>query len=265
MARKTFAEIQVKPGLSGTIPIPLPPLANAAAIRKAGIGPFRPRLPSEMQMFHRLIFHHGGILGRSACRVRGIHCKEPRRLEIVIDIILPVFGVAAMGYLVTRIGWFDSAAERGLAKFVFDFAIPLMLFRSLATADLPSEIPWGYFISYYAGAGSLYGLGIVIAKVVFKRDLGGGIITAVCTLGMCPAGVMCGFAGFLLVPIGIFEILSGVMIMTNNPNALKIQRYVSIVQKVAILFGGLGSLIASFVVDGMVNDPESLAFLEAHQ
>jgi hypothetical protein len=93
--------------------------------------------------------------------------------------------------------------------------------------------------------------------------VGGGLITAMCTLGMCPFGVFCGFAAFLLVPIGIFEILSGVLILTNNPNALKIQRYVSIAQKVAILFGGIGSLIMSFVVDGMVNDPEVLAYLES--
>jgi len=127
---------------------------------------------------------------------------------------------------------------------------------------LPDKLNTAAIIQIVSGVINIF---FMAGVSYFVIAMGGGIITAICTLGMCPAGVMCGFAGFLLVPIGIFEILSGVMIMTSNPNALKIQRYVSIVQKVSILFGGLGSLIASFVVDGMVNDPESLAFLESRE
>ncbi len=103
----------------------------------------------------------------------------------------------------------------------------------------------------------------VVSWMAYFAIATGGSFVWICTMGLCPA-FLCGLAGFLLVPIGIFEILSGILIMTNNPSALQVQRLVSIVQKVSILFGGVGSVVVSFVVDGMINSPEVLAFLEAN-
>ena len=131
----------------------------------------------------------------------------------------------------------------------------------MSDKKLPDKLNTAAIIQIVSGVVNVFFMAGVSYMVL---GMGGGIITAICTLGMCPIGVLCGFVAFLLVPVGIFEILSGVMIMTQNPNALQIQRYVSIVQKVSVLFGGVGSIIASFIVDGMVNDPESLAFLESH-
>lgn len=130
----------------------------------------------------------------------------------------------------------------------------------MSDQKLPDKLNTAAILQIVSGVLNVFFMAGVSYMVL---GVGGGLITAMCTLGMCPFGVFCGFAAFLLVPIGIFEILSGVLILTNNPNALKIQRYVSIAQKVAILFGGIGSLIMSFVVDGMVNDPEVLAYLES--
>ncbi|MEM9557997.1 MAG: AEC family transporter [Acidobacteriota bacterium] len=98
-------------------------------------------------------------------------------MEILVDIVLPVFGVAALGYLATRLDWFTAEAEAGLAKFVFDFAVPLMLFRSLATAELPASLPLGYFASYYLSAATVATLGFLLARYVFGRTYGGQVIT----------------------------------------------------------------------------------------
>ncbi len=98
-------------------------------------------------------------------------------MEIVLEIVLPVFGVVVLGYLATYLGWFGGESESGLAKFVFDFAVPLMLLRSLATAELPATIPWGYLTSYYLSAALIYGMGFCIARYAFERPLGGQVIT----------------------------------------------------------------------------------------
>ena len=129
----------------------------------------------------------------------------------------------------------------------------------MSDQKLPDKLNTAAIIQIVSGVLNVFFMGTAVYMVV---GLGGGTIILMCTMGLCPIGYICGFAGFLLAPVGMFEILSGIMIMTKNPAALKIQRIVSIVQKVAILFGGIGSIIASFVVDGMVNDPESLAYLE---
>lgn len=98
-------------------------------------------------------------------------------MEIVLQIILPIFGVVALGYGSTRLGWFGDQAETGLAKFVFDFAVPLMLLRSLATAELPETVPWGYFASYYLSAVAIFLLGFGLARWAFGRTYGGQVIT----------------------------------------------------------------------------------------
>jgi len=98
-------------------------------------------------------------------------------MEIVLEIVLPIFGVVVLGYGATRLGWFGGEADAGLAKFVFDFAVPIMLFRSLATAELPATIPWGYFGSYYLSAAAVYLLGFGLARFAFKRSYGGQVIT----------------------------------------------------------------------------------------
>jgi len=63
-------------------------------------------------------------------------------MELIFGIILPVFGTLGLGYAAARFGVFDEAANRGLSLFVFNFALPLMLFRAIARADLPDALPW---------------------------------------------------------------------------------------------------------------------------
>ena len=47
-----------------------------------------------------------------------------------------------VGYISTVFGWFDQSAVRGLTRYVFDFAVPMLLLRTLATTNLPDVIPW---------------------------------------------------------------------------------------------------------------------------
>lgn len=92
-------------------------------------------------------------------------------METIIDIILPVFGVVAVGFVAAKMKLFDRSATRGLSLFVFNFAIPVLLFRSLSATPLPSDIEWGFLISYYAGAFFVFGLNMVIAGQGFRRRL----------------------------------------------------------------------------------------------
>ena len=48
----------------------------------------------------------------------------------------------AFGYAATFTRVFDRTAANALASFVFYFAIPVMLFRTMATTTLPEQIAW---------------------------------------------------------------------------------------------------------------------------
>jgi malonate transporter len=95
----------------------------------------------------------------------------------VLEISIPVFGIGLLGYLATRLGWFSAQAGEGLAKFVFDFAIPGLLLRTFANADLPANLPLDLVGAYYLPVALVYLLGMLLAKHVFTRPFGGQVIT----------------------------------------------------------------------------------------
>lgn len=150
-------------------------------------------------------------------------------MEIVIEIVMPVFGVVLMGYLATRVGWFSEESAAGLAKFVFNFVIPLFLFRTFATRDLPETIPWGLFGSYYLGIIAVYGLGIVVARTVFKRDLMGATLTGMgCSFGntmlLGLALVLRTFGDEGAIPLFLVLSIHGLTLMTGTTILLELGR-----------------------------------------
>ena len=92
-------------------------------------------------------------------------------MSLILDIILPVFGLVVLGFGAATAKWFDGGAIRGLSLFVFNFAIPIMLFRTLAQVALPETIEWGFLLSYYIGALTVFGLGMASASLLFGRPL----------------------------------------------------------------------------------------------
>lgn len=105
-------------------------------------------------------------------------------MNSIIEITLPVFGVALLGYLATRLGFFSAQAGEGLARFVFDFAIPALLLRTFANADLPEDMPLDLIAGYYFPVIILYVSGLFVANRYFNRTFDGQVISAFsCTYG----------------------------------------------------------------------------------
>lgn len=92
---------------------------------------------------------------------------------MVLDIILPVFGLVLFGYLAARFGLFKAQHIAGLANFCFTFAVPVLLFSSLSGARLPKEIDWGFMLSFYIGGLSTFFLGMVIGRRFFGLKIDG--------------------------------------------------------------------------------------------
>jgi predicted permease len=87
----------------------------------------------------------------------------------LLDVIGPVFSVMALGALAVKIRVLNDGGVKGLVLFVFNFAIPILLFRSLALTELPPDIQWAFLISYFVPSLILFGAGLALGRVVFKR------------------------------------------------------------------------------------------------
>ncbi len=87
----------------------------------------------------------------------------------VLLIVSPVFGIVALGYGAVRSGLFDETAERGLGGFVFNFAIPCLLFRSTATTEWPEASAIQLLLAYYGPSLLVMALAMGAAYAVFMR------------------------------------------------------------------------------------------------
>ncbi len=96
----------------------------------------------------------------------------------VLEISIPVFGIGLLGYLSTRFNYFSAQAGEGLARFVFDFAIPALLLRTFANAELPDDLPLNLIAGYYLPVAVLYASGMLVARLAFTRPFDGQVITA---------------------------------------------------------------------------------------
>ena len=98
-------------------------------------------------------------------------------MNVVFEVSMPVFGIGLLGYFATRLGYFSRDHANGLANFVYDFAVPLLLFRTLAQADLVGDIPWRLVLGYYAPMAVFYFGGVLVSRFAFKRDFEAQVIT----------------------------------------------------------------------------------------
>jgi predicted permease len=111
----------------------------------------------------------------------------------ILQVIAPVFGLMVFGFASARLGWFEERATRGLVHFVFHFAIPALLFRSLAVIELPAHIEWGFLLSFYLGSATAYALGMAVGRFVFHQPLAESAIF----------GMSAGFSNTVLVGIPV--------------------------------------------------------------
>ena len=91
-------------------------------------------------------------------------------MDILIDIILPIFGTVFMAYFAVRFRLFPEQAIDGLSKFVFNFAIPPMLFHTMSRQILPDPIEWAFLFSFFGAGYVVWILGILVSLWWFRRD-----------------------------------------------------------------------------------------------
>lgn len=95
-------------------------------------------------------------------------------MSAIALIVVPVFALIAVGYLAARFGAISGEAIRGLSQFVFNFAMPALLFRTAAAVDLGSMHPWGVWGAYFGGAAVVIALAVLISRRVPALSAAGG-------------------------------------------------------------------------------------------
>ncbi len=93
----------------------------------------------------------------------------------LLEVVLPVFLVIGAGYIAVTLRVFKRTAVDGLMVFTQSFAIPCLLFLNIMFLDLGKVFDWRMMVSFYSGALFVFVVGIIGARVVFKRRPGDSV------------------------------------------------------------------------------------------
>lgn len=127
-------------------------------------------------------------------------------MSALLDVIMPVFLVIGFGYAMARLGMFDAAAADGVMRYAQNFAVPVLLFRSIAQLDLSAAYDMGLMLSFYIGAVTSFAFGLIGARVVFHRPLTDSVAI----------GFACLFSNSLLLGLPITERAYGPDALAGN-------------------------------------------------
>lgn len=92
----------------------------------------------------------------------------------ILITILPVFGMIVLGYGLTLFKFFDIAAGRGISLFVFNVAIPALLFKTVATMEPQQGAPWSLWLAFFGGLAITWLVTAFVSRFFEGLAAGGG-------------------------------------------------------------------------------------------
>lgn len=108
-----------------------------------------------------------------ALRVRGLFANI---VSSVVETILFVFGLVALGYLAGLTGYLRVEVGEALTQFAIGVALPLLMFRTMVGADFHGSAPWALWGTYFAGAALTWIAGHLVMTRMFGRDSQMGVV-----------------------------------------------------------------------------------------
>lgn len=97
-------------------------------------------------------------------------------MDQILAIVIPVFGLVGLGYLASWTKLLGDAAGDALSEFVFVVAIPVLVFRIMANADLAGISAWRLWLAFFAAFALSWAAGTFLMRRFFGRDARGGLV-----------------------------------------------------------------------------------------
>lgn len=125
-------------------------------------------------------------------------------MSLILELTLPFFAVAGLGYLAVWRGMLGDTAVRSLNVFVFYFATPALLIRAIGTQSLDDILNVTYFGGYLASGLLMFVVGAMAARMLFSASLGEMAIS-----GQAAAVPNLGFLGLPLALAAFGPVVAG--------------------------------------------------------
>lgn len=86
----------------------------------------------------------------------------------ILEVVLPFFAIVGLGYVAGRANLIGVQGTHGLVAFVFWFAIPVLLFRGVASRRADELADWRLFFAYALATTIIFFAARVVARRLFR-------------------------------------------------------------------------------------------------
>jgi malonate transporter len=107
------------------------------------------------------------------------HSPITQAMSPLIETVLFVFSLVALGYVSGAIGYLRPETGEGVAAFAVNVAMPMLLFRTMLGADFTSAAPWALWSVYFSAVVVTWTAGHLITTRVFGREPQAGVVGGV--------------------------------------------------------------------------------------
>lgn len=97
----------------------------------------------------------------------------------LVETVLFVFSLVALGYLAGLTGYLKPASGEGISEFAVNVAMPLLLFQTMVKSDFHGVTPWPLWGAYFTAVAITWAAGHLVMTRVFGRDARAGIVGGV--------------------------------------------------------------------------------------
>ena len=92
-------------------------------------------------------------------------------MDSIATSVVPLFAAIFAGFVTGRLGVFDEAGLRTLVAFVFSFAMPALIFRMMATADVALGDDWPVIAAYFTAQLPVFLGGLLIGGLLLHQSM----------------------------------------------------------------------------------------------
>lgn len=110
-----------------------------------------------MAIFSGLIFQYGGKL-----------LEKSDSIQLIIDVVLPVFGIMLAGYLSGVFGVLGNTATEALNRYCFYIALPAVFVISMSRVPLSELINLPLIVAFSGGSAVTMVITLVLGRIIFN-------------------------------------------------------------------------------------------------
>ena len=90
-------------------------------------------------------------------------------MSTILDAVVPLFAVIFAGFIAGRMRMISEEHVRGLNNFVFTFAMPVMLFKLMASTNVLEVGEWRFVAGFLYGELLVFLAGGIVGAVIFRQ------------------------------------------------------------------------------------------------